>query len=319
MRKLAIKLFLFLIPVISLGGITEYLLRLIPNDYKTKELFYEKHAKEINILCLGESHAFSGIDPTYLQLKSFNGSHVMQSLNYDLAVLEKHENKLTALKYLLVPISYNSFTERLENGREKWRVKNYFLYYKTRTILPPAYYTEILSLPLQINIGRLTDYYIKKSSPITTDSLGHGLEYKLENQKNLAQTGKIAARIQTSANFNNWEKNVRDLNKIASICKKKNITLILFTPPASSYYAKNLDLEQLKKTISSAQHITSKNKNIYYINFLHDINFTDNDFYDANHLSEFGAQKLTKKINTFIINLEKNIQTSQKRCFFYGY
>jgi hypothetical protein len=312
MKKLIIKSLLFLSPIIFPGIVIEYLLRLTPNDYKVKSAYYAEHAKDIEVLCLGESHAFSGINPIYLDLKGFNGSHVLQSLNYDLIILKKYQKDLVNLKYLLIPISYASFTENLENGREKWRVKNYFLYYDIKKIQNPYYYTEIFSLPFQTNIFRLTDYYIYKKSPITTDSLGHGLEFMIINQKSLEKTGEIAAKLHTATDYDNWKTNYESLREIISICNRKNVRVILFTAPANIHYVNNLQQKQLARTTTAAWSLASSNKNVFYINLLTDPGFSDNDFYDANHFSESGSRKLTTIINAIIREFEKD-RNSQRQ------
>jgi len=38
-------------------------------------------------------------------------------------------------------------------------------------------------------------------------------------------------------------------------------------------------------------------KNMVYLNFLKDSTFVSDDFYDQDHLSEVGAEKLTKILN----------------------
>lgn len=251
MKKLLLKIVFFSIPFLPIGIITEYMLRSIPNDYKAKAEQYQKNALHFKILCLGESHAYSGINPQYLNNKGFNGSHFAQTLNYDLEILKKFEYNLQNLKYLLLPISYGSFTNRLEN---RWEVKNYSLYYKIKQKHNIRYYTEILSLPLDISIDNLTSYYIMRESPIMTDSQGYSTLYSNPNpEKNLVESGKKMALVQTAKDYSNWDKNKESLDEIIKLCKKRGVSVILFTPPAHNYYRMHLDSTQLNKTILLAE------------------------------------------------------------------
>lgn len=72
---------------------------------------------------------------------------------------------------------------------------------------------------------------------------------------------------------------------------------MLLTPPAFETYRQNLNQEQLKITINTISDICSKYDNCIYDNLLSDTNFVAMDFYDADHLSEIGAKKLSVLIN----------------------
>ena len=82
--------------------------------------------------------------------------------------------------------------------------------------------------------------------------------------------------------------------------ENKNIKIILITPPVYITYRNNLDLGQLHLTIETANAIASTYKNCEYYNLMDDPNFTADDFYDANHLSEIGAEKLSRIVSTLI-------------------
>jgi hypothetical protein len=300
MKKLLLKILFFLFPLLSVCIFVEYMLQNIPNDYKIKAENL-KLPSDYKILCLGESHAFSGINPAYFSLKGFNGSHFSQTLNYDYEILNKFQNNLNQLKYILIPISYASFTNRIEN---QWETKNYYLYYHIYKHNNPCYYTEIFSLPFEINFGRLISYYYNNESPITTDNLGYSIIYKSNPGVDFIETAKNSASIQTANNYNNWNKNNISLQYIINLCKKRNITVILFTPPAHKYYRDNLNALQLKRTLSKANKYHQTYTNVYYFNFLSDPDFTEDDFFDADHFNSNGAKKLTKKINNIINRIE---------------
>ena len=90
------------------------------------------------------------------------------------------------------------------------------------------------------------------------------------------------------------------LNKIVEFAKNKGIKVLLFTPPAYKSYVDNLDSTQLNTTINAIISIDKEFDNVTYYNFIWDTTFVESDFYDADHLNEIGASKLTKKINSLI-------------------
>ena len=44
---------------------------------------------------------------------------------------------------------------------------------------------------------------------------------------------------------------------------------------------------------------------VIYKNYMYDKMFIENDFYDADHLNEIGAEKLTKLLNNLIADIDK--------------
>ena len=98
----------------------EALLRNIPNDYQKKRAYLETNAHEIETLILGNSHSLAGLDPSYFDTKTFNAAHVSQSLNYDLAILNKYVDRPDSLKTIILSISYFSLYETLESSLETW-------------------------------------------------------------------------------------------------------------------------------------------------------------------------------------------------------
>jgi hypothetical protein len=63
LKKYALRLIIFLLPLVSLFGMLEYKLSLIPNSYSYKKQLIEKNAGKIQILVLGSSHAYNDFNP----------------------------------------------------------------------------------------------------------------------------------------------------------------------------------------------------------------------------------------------------------------
>jgi hypothetical protein len=295
MTKFLKLLFIFLFPII-IGIISfEFLLRKIPNDYAYKKQYLDKNSEEIEILYLGNSHIYYGINPELSKNKSFNCSHISQSLIYDLKLLRKYEGKLKNLKTVVIPIDYFSMYSSLESGIEKWRVKNYAIYYEIKDYQFSSNF-EILNGKLYDNLLRLT-YYInkKKNSSITSNKLGFGITYNSSKGKNLEKSGISASKRHTKEleKNPNFLKNKKAINEVIKLSKEHNFSIIFVTCPAYKTYTERLNNEQLNNTINFIKGVVSKNKNTHYYNFLNDSRFISKDFYDADHLNEIGAEKFT--------------------------
>lgn len=303
MKKFIKHTLIFLLPILALLITSELLLRNIPNDYSYKKRYLDLKSNEIEVLYLGSSHIYFGINPEYSKFNSFNAAHISQSLNFDVAILEKYINNWSKLKYILIPIDYFSMYTTLESGIEKWRVKNYSIYYNINC--KSSNYKlnfEILNGQLKTNLDRLKSHYLNNSTDVTCNKLGWGISYSSKNGKDLIETGKTAAKRHTKDINENpfFEENINTVNELIEFAKKSKVKIIFLTCPAYKTYADNLEQKQLNNTINIISQIADKNSNTIYFNLLNDKTFNAEDFYDADHLNEKGAKKLTIKIDSLI-------------------
>ncbi|OCB78806.1 hypothetical protein LPBF_00005 [Flavobacterium crassostreae] len=173
---------------------------------------------------------------------------------------------------------------------------------------------EIFSGKLPNNISRAKAYLFKQRTDVTCTELGFGTAYNSKDSKDLIETGKTAAKRHTIELDNNqfiFSKNIKTVNSIIEFSKNHNIKIIFITCPAYSTYRENLNPIQLDNSLNIIKQLSAKNKNTTYYNFLTDKTFIADDYYDADHLNEIGAKKLTLKIDSIINNIEStNVQQS---------
>ncbi|HRD59050.1 MAG TPA: hypothetical protein PK504_13460 [Ferruginibacter sp.] len=312
MKKFIRKTSFFILPIFVVTLTMEILLRNIPNEYLYKKEYLDKHSNEIETLIFGSSHSFYGINPAYFSSKTFNIAHISQSLNFDYEILKKYQDNLHNLKTVILPISYFTLFNKLENWSESWRVKNYVIYYGMNVSNSLVDYAEVFSNQPKNNIKRLYDYYCRGNhdQSVTCSKLGWGTSYKSENSLDLVETGKAAAKRHTKDNIHlEKDKNIFNANKsilnlFAKWAQERKITLIFITPPAFETYRKNINIEQLKVTFQTANKIAIEYDNCFYMNLFSDTSFAGKDFFDADHLSEIGAEKLSKLIDKKINELK---------------
>lgn len=293
------------LPIFVVAILMEILLRSTPNDYLFKKQYLDKNSSRIETLILGSSHSFYGLNPEYFSSNTFNASHISQSLNYDFEILKKYKDKFKNLKTIILPISYFTLFGKLEAGSESWRVKNYIIYYELNSSKSLVDYSEVLSNRINVNIKRIISYYVFGESTISCTDLGWVTICNSKNARDLAESGKTASKRHT-VDINSdkyqqiFQENIFILESIIQWSNKNNIKIMLFTPPAFETYRQNLNQEQLKITINTTSDICSKYDNCIYDNLLSDTNFVATDFFDADHLSDIGAKKLSILINNRI-------------------
>jgi hypothetical protein len=302
MTKFIRKIMLFSLPIIFFVILGEYSLRKVPNDYSYKNNYFIKNAENIELLVLGSSHSFFGINPEFFtQGSSFNAAHVSQSLNYDYFIFNKFKDNLVNLKMLLLPLSYFTLFSQLEDGVEDWRVKNYSIYYDSDYHNSLKYNTEIVTAkPISILKAILKQVAPYESNNTTISALGFGLGYSNIKQSDLLATGISAAKRHTKDNFNRLKENLQIINKLIVESNEKNIRVFLFTTPARKSYIENLNTNQLSIMQTSISEIVKNHPNVEYHSFLKDKRFVNADFKDADHLNGIGAKKLTKIIDALL-------------------
>ena len=296
MQRFITYLFFFFFPVLLLAGVAEILMRKMPNDYTIKKSFLDQNASKINVLILGSSHAFAGLDPAFMGVSCFNASYDSQTLEYDLWLFKKYRDQLISLKFLVIPVSYFSMALNMETGPEPWRSRFYYLYYDIKARDKLTDRSEILGGNLRLSLHKLFNYYLLHKNGIHTSALGRGTEYTFKNRLSRIETGPVSAKRHTCDNPKVFDEMANCLEQIIKIAAEKNIKVILHTSPALPYYVNNLNQMQLTKTLQKLASLDQKYENVRYINFLQNHPLQDSDFYDADHLNETGSVKFSKMI-----------------------
>ena len=84
MRKFLIQCFKFGMLVATTLAAGEYLVRTyVDNPYKFKHEWMSRNAGDVEILVLGSSHTYYGINPALFDSKAFNLANVSQIFHYD--------------------------------------------------------------------------------------------------------------------------------------------------------------------------------------------------------------------------------------------
>lgn len=301
MKILFFKITGFVLLIICTLFIIEILIRHIPNDYKYKKNYLDNNSDSIEILFLGASEFHSGLNPVYTTKRSFNASHPAQTMDYCFALLDKYNDNWLKLDYIVLAISYPTLYMKLEDSWEGWRVKNYNIYYDIPLSKRITSEAEIFNGRLFDHLLRLYDYYIRKIDPITCSDLGWFITSTTEPPDSLYHHGIVAAKGHTIPPEQHHFNEMRSaLDSIIDFSSRKRCQLILCTTPVYKSYRENLNRAQLDSTINTVTGIIEKKNNCTYVNLMDSKDFTDEDFFDGNHLNGNGARKLTLIIDSII-------------------
>ena len=295
MKRFYRNLLWFILSIVILLGGAEFMVRQIPNEYKYKNDWMDKHAEEVETLILGNSHTQKGINPDLLDGNAFNLSISGQDYVYSHFLFFKWADRLKKLKILIMPVSYFSFykTPHGDNS-ELMQELNYRIYMGN-----PFYKYDIAynmeSLYYKPLYGKIRDFFNGES--VKWKSKGWLPWYFADKSDvwNADHVNKALARIYLadSVKYENINRNYEYVAEIARFCRKQGIRLVLVTTPQTKEYNKCLSSQQIMRTNSLVERL-KREYGLEYYDYREDYSYEDADFYDQSHLSEFGAEKFTQ-------------------------
>lgn len=306
MKKYSYKLVLFLLPIFILIGASEYFYRKVPNNYSIKNENLIKNKSKIETLLFGDSHCFYGLNPIYFKKKTFNLSNVSQTIYFDKLLFENYVDQLPKLSCIVLCIEYTNLSQKDNSQEDVWRKYYYQSYMNLKVPLIKWYDLHQYFLCTTQKPSRtleLMKKYAKSDFVADCDVNGWGNNYKKKDRIIPKLVAKERAKQQEDG-FVDFKLNSDRINSIISLCKQKKIKVVIVSMPQTHLYTSYLNKKKLSLIFKTCQNLQNKNPNdVYYLNLFNDNRFQDEDFYDSDHLNEFGAEKCSKMVNDYINKL----------------
>lgn len=293
---------LFLMPIAISLILLELLVGFIPNSYSYKYNYVKNNGGQIQALAIGHSQLYDGFKPESCCLPSFNLCNSSQSYIDNYYLLLELLPYMPNLKVVIIPIGYID-VELTTNYRGLTDRSCYYHKYMNLNYngqLPLKYWFECLD-PLKAG-EKCFLYFVKHTDMIGCDSMGRRNTHYLRNRQHaLGYENQIENFSHKEHDYRNFCLQDGDyLTKTLRILNEKNISAVLVSPP---YYwdcgSKKVNHEQ-KKYLQYCIQKLSKEYRFKYVNMETDSTFHDEDFYNETHLSEYGAEKFTQKLNSFL-------------------
>lgn len=299
-RFLSYSLLFALIVGLSLA-IGEILCRTYANPYDYKDRWLSKHASEVETLILGSSVNYYGIDPSLLDGNTFNLAGVSQNPEYDYRLLRHYFDHIDhAPRRVLLSVSYTTLTDPpLEQSREWMHAQGYRIYMGiNRNPWLSRYGFEICNL--NGYAGKLRNMLSGQNS-IICDTLGHGTAMSHDTRHpNWRDEISLTVSRHTAPDFSHAAYNLAYLDSIVNWCDARGVQPILITTPRHHIYRDAMPVRQKEMTWTLIDSIASA-RHIQWIDLSDDPEFTDDDFFDGDHLSsDSGATHLTLRLRTLL-------------------
>ena len=308
MNTLIKKVLIYLLPLLMVFIAFELFYRFVPNDYGVKYATLPKKYVDTEILIFGNSHTFYGLNPKYFDKPTYNLAHISQTLYFDKILFDKYIHKFKNIKCVVLHIEYTSLSEIVDTEENKWRKYYYQSYMNLEVPSINKYdFTKcFLSSTRSFNANtKLVLRYLKEGTIVDCDENGFGINYTKAKKVPLLKKDALIRVKNIEDNLMNFEDNIVRVQSIIDACKKRGIKVILLNMPVSSYFSEGVNQYKLKKIQETCNSLAKNNYNVSYLNLFKDKRFTNEDFFDADHLDTEGAVKCSVIVNNFVNEILK--------------
>ncbi|QOD61514.1 hypothetical protein H9I45_03425 [Polaribacter haliotis] len=248
--------------------------------------------KNVEVLILGNSHTFFGLNPFYFKKKAINVANKSRKLETDYFILKKNISNFNNIKAIILPISsYTLFTEEITNDEKRlyyhfYELDNYSQGILANSLLLNDSFKELVenAIVRKVNVSLFGWRASKESYKYDLNIIGK----RIGNPMNKISRKSII------------EKNIIFLEEIIKICSEKNIKLFILLPPYHPDFYK-FSNEIYDKFIKSTLKKIDLKKSKIIDGMMFKIT-EDKYFKNVDHLNENGSTVFSKKVDS-IINL----------------
>lgn len=309
MKKFALKLILFILPLIAIVLGMDVWLRNVDSLYKEKFQGIQC-AGNTQILIIGNSHANYGVDPRCFSVPAFNLASPNQSLYFDKRLVLKLLPTLPKLKFVLISIDYHSLYFTSQGIRDVWSYYGNGITYKDKKYtlenLSPFLFGYTPGVSISLLKKQLSKNLRYKNQKVLQfdvqdgvnlkDSLANGyLGFEGVDEGSFSRNS-ITERVE---GFNLKIKNstekqeiIKDLTDFLQSLKSKAIIPVIFSTPVYHEFYQCLDKEIVKQNQKDINSLCRKMQ-VEYVDFSDCPDFAKADFYDSDHLNKQGAKKFS--------------------------
>jgi hypothetical protein len=296
------KLALFLSPIALLLSVTEIRLGSVNSGYRTKREYLEQSIDRAEVLAMGSSHAYYGIQARLLSPSAFNASYVAQDVYYDSRIVLNYLPRAKNLKLVILTISYFTFETRLEDYSEGWRASYYYRYWG----IPRAdggFKASDYSLIALYGIPQTRTFWFNGFTSDSKDQIGKdGSKVDFVAAATTPDAGgAVAAKLQDEImNPKYAVDNMRYIEEMIQALRARRIDVVFVTTPATRSYYEGMRPDLYGVMQDRVQYLCRK-YGLLYFNYLKDRRFDNEDFFDSNHLDTRGAEKFSRFLSDEVV------------------
>jgi hypothetical protein len=260
-------------------------------EQQINESFTDVINSQADLIILGNSGIYRGVNPDGLNIKSYNFAHDNDSYNQIYYKILWMNSKKLKFKYMLLGVDYFQFS--FLSGTRNYVYNSYFDEDYERD------FKEVSEMDNYLNKSQIFDFnrlkYIRNVLSKKTTSIFH----RKNGQYIKPGTAKIDDEYYYS--IERLELQEKYFNLIINYCDKNDIEIFLCMLPVRKNSLKNYEKERI---VEFNQYINSfTNDKIHYINYSYQKGWGVEDYTDITHLNEKAADRFTKQLNDSIMQI----------------
>jgi hypothetical protein len=294
---------LFLLPIVLVLISVDIFYRTVPTNYKFKHEQLLQRKDSIEILVFGDSHTMYGINPDWLDKRTFNLANLSQTIYFDELLFQKYIKQLTHLKYVIFPLEYTTMSQVDNTQEDVWRKYFYDAQMDINVPLIKWYDPKKYSLALSQKLSRTfqaLNIWKQTNTLVNCDHDGWGLGYNsVIDSVEIVHLAKVISRKHDDSRID-ISKNIERIKRMIKICDSKKIKVVLINMPVTKEYFSLLNANEVTEILNQSMLLDRENSHVKNLNLIDDVRFELNDFQDADHLNDHGAKKCSLIINEFI-------------------
>lgn len=300
MRRFLFQFSIFTIPIIIYSILAIFIipsLLTIQNGPSTKQqidLSFENAIKlEYDVLILGNSRTYRGLNPDIFSMNTFNFSHDNDSYNqlfYKLRFLLENKKDF---KYLILGVDYFQFSF-LSNSR------NYVYADYLGVDYLNDYSDNVFLLKLKYHFSNIDPQKLlllkpNKNIPVFREN-GQFIVSGIADENDAIQRDIKRLKIQEEY-----------FKRIIDLCDANNIKVFLIMLPIRQ---NELNSYSAKEIINFNKYINTfvNDVNIYYLDYSLNNDFETKDYTDITHFNEAAADRFSKMVNDSLVSIIKHNQ-----------
>lgn len=293
MKRFISKILIFTLLSLIIAIVIEYVVRSIPNPYKYKISLIEEQKKDVQLLVLGSSTAYNGINPSFFDIKTLNMALGGQGIMIDAFLVNRYLNQMPNLEAIILPVGYGtlflpavfgfpdglmSYHVYYEFEPDCFSIDNYFEFFHRKSV--------------RTKLERM----IRGETPWFSDGMG----FRGEKWVGDLDAEDYIKGMTIEDNTDNLmdktiKKNIKALRQIAELSEKANVKLVIVSIPFHKSFRDLASPKQWLFTDSIIDNVIKQYNNSLYLNY-YSTDFSDTCYLNSTHLNVYGAELFTKML-----------------------
>lgn len=305
MKRFLRNITFFVLPLLILAVVMEFVGEAIPNSYTYKREYIEQHGAEIRTLILGSSNAYDGLNPSVLP-NAFNLSNSSQTLEDDYRLLAKYIDSMDSLRTVIIGLGYHSLGATTEDNRRTY----YTIYMDLYPRWPLSKYSFEVCNP-EMLVKKIIKYAVSRDVT-RCDSLGQ----RVGHTKEAADTGAewwnkdIQSLVDNDRMVSGkWsmviEENTRYLKAIVDLCNTHNVQPVIVQMLVMGEYKMKLPKEQ----IALMEDVLHSLDSCAICIDASEWEIPEDGWYNATHLTKEASEMFANDLFLSIENYKENTHT----------